>query len=314
MDLSIVVLTFNAKDITLKMFSSLKKSLDYVDEKSSGRIKWEVIAVDNGSTDGVADKIEKRHSSWLKLVRNTNVGFAKGNNLGVKHSDKSSEYVLFLNPDILLDKKVIFDMYNFMKANPDVGISSCRVDLWSGGLDLDSHRGFPSPWPAFCYFTGLETLLGYRFPKVFGKYHLLEKDFNQTHEIDVCLGAFMMIPRKIGEKTSWWPEDYFLNGEDVDICYQVKIIHGYKVMYVPYTGVVHYKGASKGTKNNNKADFNIPEETKQVQINSGIRSMKIFYDKYFKRKYPFWVTRFVYMGMWILKKRRLLSKKEGGFF
>lgn len=307
MDLSIIVLTFNAKDITIKMFESLRVSLDYVDEVD--KLNYEVIVVDNGSTDGIADEIDRK-INWAKLIRNENVGFSKGNNTGIENINKNSKYVLFLNPDIILEKESIYKMYLFMKNHNGVGLATCRVDLWSGGLDWDCHRGFPTPWRSFCYFTGLEKMLGNLFPNVFGGYHLLDLNMNQNHEIDSCMGAFMIIPREIGEKVLWWSTDYFLNGEDIDLCYKIKEIEGYKIMYVPDTKVIHYKGASKGTKKQSSKITKATKSTKNLQINSGIQAMEIFYRKYYINKYPKIINIIVFMGIWILHKKRLLLGKE----
>ncbi len=327
MNLSIVVLTYNAKDVTLKMLDSLRKSLDFIDKHSD--VEYEVIVVDNGSTDGVADEIDKNYK-WLKLIRNENVGFAKGNNRGIQEVDPDTDYVLFLNPDIILDKDVILKMYDYAVDHHDVGIVSCRVDMYTGGYDWDAHRGFPTPWRAFCYFTYLEKLLAksladmiqrrfppktgeklaYKLRKWFGGYHLLHLDMNKTHEVDVVLGAFMLIPKIVGDSLGWWPTDYFLNGEDVDLCYQVKVLHKTKVMYVPTSKIIHFKGASKGTKKQSQKISSASNETKSLQINSGIDAMKIFYDKYYAQKYPWIVNKIVALGIWLLYKKRLLTKTE----
>ncbi len=311
-DISIIVLTYNAKDITIKMIESLKASLLVCDKKG---IKTEVIVVDNGSTDGVADAIDKKFTNWLTLIRNDNVGFSKGNNLGVQKSSKS-KYVLFLNPDITLDKDAIQKVYEYMENDKDekIGITTCEVNLWSGGLDWDAHRGFPTPWRAFCYFTYLEKLVKKSnisiLKKWFGGYHLLDRDFTKTHEIDVCLGAFLFVRRSVGELIKWWPTDYFLNGEDVDFCYQVKEIKGKRIMYLPETSIVHYKGASKGTKKESKNITKATTESKKVVINSGIDAMKIFYRKYYEKKYPWVLTQIIYFGIYFLHIRRLITKRE----
>lgn len=310
-DISIIVLTYNAKDVTLKMLESLKRAIGVCDKNG---VKTEVIVVDNGSTDGVGVEV-KKDFKWLKFIQNENVGFAKGNNLGVKES-KKSKYVLFLNPDITLDKDVITNVYKYMESDKDeeVGISTCKIDLWSGGLDWDAHRGFPTPWRAFCYFSYLEKIAKKAninlLKKWFGGYHLLDRDFSNKHEIDVCLGAFLFVRRNVGEAINWWPKDYFLNGEDVDFCYQVKEIKGKKIMYLPEFSIVHYKGASKGTKKESKNITKASDGQKKVAINSGIDAMKIFYTKYYEQKYPWILNKFVYLGIALLHLKRKITKAE----
>lgn len=308
MDISIIILTFNAKDVTLKMLDSLKESLDF----TSNSISTEVIVVDNGSTDGIKELLDEKQNKegWFKLIKNENIGFSKGNNTGVKASNPNSKYVLFLNPDITLDKDCIKKVFDYMEENKNASLVTSKVDLWSGGIDWDCHRGFPTPWRSFCYFTGLEKKLGQKLPRIFGGYHLLDKNMNEVHEIDACLGAFMMVRREIGEKISWWPTDYFLNGEDIDFCYQVKVLQKGKIIYYPETKIIHYKGASKGTKAVSQKISTASASTKKLQINSGVKAMEIFYKKYYASQYPFFVNWIVYFGIWMLHKKRIILGKE----
>jgi GT2 family glycosyltransferase len=309
MDISIIILTFNAKDITIRMLDSLRDSLKFI----ASKINYEVIVVDNGSTDGITDLLEQKSISegWFTLIKGSNIGFSKGNNMGVEQSNSNSKYVLFLNPDVILEKDSIEKVYDYMENSPsDISLVTCKVDLWSGGLDWDCHRGFPTPWRSFCYFTGLEKFLGKKFPTLFGGYHLLDKNMNEIHEIDACLGAFIMIRRVWGEKIKWWPTDYFLNGEDIDLCYQLKVINNTKIIYYPFATIVHYKGASKGTKNVSQKITKATSEVKTLQINSGVKSMEIFYKKYYADKYPFIINTVVYLGIWLLHKKRLILGKE----
>jgi len=309
--ISIIILSYNVKDLLDQTLNSLKQSIHYAEKKSKNTLTFEVIVVDNASFDGADELVEKKHS-WVKLVKNKeNKGFSRGNNDGVRVSDKNSKYVMFLNNDIVLQEDTLYKMVEYMQKNKDVGLATCQVDLWSGGIDIDAHRGFPTPWRSFCWFSGLEKLLGRKFPKVFGGYHLLHKDLEKIHEIDACLGAFMIIPRKVGDKIGWWPEDYFLNGEDIDLAYQIKVLQGYRNMWVPTTKIIHYKGASKGTKKQSQNIIKkVDKSKKTLVINSGIQSQKIFYKKYYKEKYPFFVTWLVYFGIWLLLKKRLILGKE----
>jgi GT2 family glycosyltransferase len=232
MEISIIVLTYNAKDITIKMLTSLRKSVNFFENKIDK--KTEVLVIDNASTDGVLDEVSK--FDFVKIVQNNqNLGFAKGNNLAFRESSPSSKYLLFLNPDIILEESTILDTYNFFKSQSNLGLVTCDIFLPNGKRDIDCHRGFPTIWNAFCYFTKLEKILGDRFPHTFGGYHLLHEDFSKPHEIDACLGAFMLIDRNVFESVGGWSEDYFLNGEDLDLCYKIKVLNGNKILFFPGT-------------------------------------------------------------------------------
>lgn len=309
MELSIIVLTYNAKEITLKMFPALKKSVDYFEEKSG--LKAEVLVIDNASTDGVLDEIKNRFSDFVKIVPNDkNLGFSKGNNLAVKKISKSSNYVLFLNPDVILEENTIFKTYKFAIEQSNFGLVTCNLLLPNNEIDIDCHRSFPTIWNAFCYFTKLEKTLGKIFPRIFGRYHMLWENFSKPHEIDACLGAFMLIDRKVGQSVNWWSEDYFLNGEDIDLCYKIKVQAGYKIFFFPLAKAFHFKGSSKGTKKVSQSFSKVSEETKNLQINSGIEAMRIFYQKFYSNRQPKIINQLVYLGINILKKVRLITKTE----
>ena len=139
---------------------------------------------------------------------------------------------------------------------------------------------------------------------------MLWENFSEPHEIDACLGAFMLIDRNVGEKVSWWSEDYFLNGEDIDLCYKIKILTNKKILFYPLAKAYHFKGSSKGTKKISKNFAKVSEETKNLQINSGIDAMKIFYKKFYAKNNSNFTNSFVYFGMDILKKIRLFTKSE----
>ena len=156
MEISIIVLTYNAKEITLKMLPSLKRSVEYFENKSGK--KAEVLLIDNSSTDGVLDD---NKDAFIKIVENDkNLGFSKGNNLAYKSASKESNYVLFLNPDVILDESTIYKTYEFTKSQENVGLVTSNILLPNNEIDIDCHRAFPTIWNAFCYFTKLERIFG----------------------------------------------------------------------------------------------------------------------------------------------------------
>lgn len=309
MELSIIVLTYNAKEITLKMFPALRKAV-ILFEEVTGK-KAEILVIDNASTDGVLEEVKKRFSDYIKIVPNDkNLGFSKGNNLAVKSISKDSKYVLFLNPDVVLDNNTILETYNFALKQDNFGLVTCNLLLPNNEIDIDCHRAFPTVWNAFCYFTKLEKIFGKIIPSIFGRYHMLNADFSKPHEIDACLGAYMLIDRKVGDKVKWWSEDYFLNGEDIDLCYKIKVQKGFKVFFYPQSKAYHFKGSSKGTKKVSKNFSKVSDETKNLQINSGIDAMRIFYKKFYASSKPEFLNKVVYLGMDILKRIRLITKTE----
>ena len=228
-DLSIIILELNTENLLRDCLKSLAEcDLNTPESPYS----MEVIVADNGSTDGSA-KMIKSDFHWAKLKENgQNLGFAKGNNAAIPLA--SGRYVLFLNSDTKVLPDSLTKMIKFMDQNPKVGLAGFEVQLFIGGLDPDSHRGFPTPWASLCYFLGLEKL----FPKskIFGQYHLTWEDLSKPHEIDCICAAFTL--RRVAaeelasDKYKWWDEDFFFYGEDLDFCYRMKEA-GWQVWYYP---------------------------------------------------------------------------------
>ncbi|MDQ3098556.1 MAG: glycosyltransferase family 2 protein [bacterium] len=298
-DISIIILNYNTKDL-------LAQTLDSVRDRSSSTLHIETIVADNGSTDGSLELL-KADYPWVKIVANgENLGFSAGNNKGVAFT--TGRYVLFLNSDVQIIDSAISFVYTEMEKNQGVGIGTCYVELASGGIDPACHRGFPSPWRAFCYYTGLEKLSsGTALQTWFGGYHLLGLDLARPHEIDACIGAFMMVRRSVGNLVGWWDESFFMYGEDLDFCYRVKE-KGHRIMFYPDAKILHFKHQS-GLKKNKEATS---MDVKVIRAKTTIAfydAMKIFYHKHYMTIYPFWLTSLV---LWIveLKKKRALQKIE----
>ena len=285
-ELSIIILTFNVERVIKacldSVFSYLKKD-------------WEVIVIDNNSTDKTVKILKQarpgragvQDDNFKLIITEENLGFAGGNNIAVQQA--KGKYILFLNPDTIVEQNTISYCLNYLEDHLDVGAATVKIVLGNGKLDYSCHRGFPTPWNSLCFFSGLTKI----FPKVklFSGYTLGYKNLNETHEVDAINGAFFMIKKELGDKLNWFDTNFFWNGEDLDFCYRIKE-NGYKIMYLPDKKIIHFKGSSGGHKRGSKTFY------------ARFEVMKLFYDKHYKDKYPWIVTRFIYLG---IKIRKLLS-------
>ncbi len=299
--LSIIILSYNTKQITLDAIASIEKN--YPEEVMSG--KFEVIVTDNDSPDRSIDafreyKKQTKIKSFHPVDNGGNIGFAAGNNKGIPYVKGS--YVLFLNPDTIVYPKTLTYMLDFMEKHPDAGAASCKLINKDGEIDFNCHRGFPTPWNAFCFFSGLQKM----FPKskLFAGYTQGWKDLHTTHEIDALEGAFMLMPYEVGKKVGWWDEDYFFYGEDIQFCYDIKKL-GYKIYYVGEVSIMHIGGASSGIKPKaqNVTTANV-EGKKRVQT-ARFEAMRIFFKKNYSKKYPALFQWIVFKGIDYLNKRAL---------
>jgi GT2 family glycosyltransferase len=269
-------------------------------------MKVEAIVVDNASTDGSPQMVRKIKPQIknlkLRLIENRqNRGFAGGHNLGLKLAE--GKYILFLNSDTELYPTALKQAVDFMESDPKIGAMTPKTMLFSGGMDPDCHRGFPTPWASLTYFCGLERI----FPKsrLFGQYHKFYVDLSKPHEIDAGFGTFMIVRLQVVREVGNWDESYFFYGEDLDYFYRIRKA-GWKVMFYPKPLLLHHKGGSSGLRKESKKVTSADKETRIRTAKASIKAMEIFYRKFYQGRYPAWITFLVLTGIKVKGFCRLL--------
>jgi len=277
----------------------LKDCLESV-RKFVQEVDCEVIVVDNGSTDGSFEMVKRDFPEVLTMASRENLGFARGNNFARKMA--KGAYILFLNSDTIVRRGALRKSLSFIKKNKDVGALSCKLVLPDGNLDKDARRAFPTPWVAFTHFTGIDRL----FPKSksLSKYWYLYKSAEITQDVDVIQGAFFLTRKEVLDSVGWFSEEYFLDGEDIDLCWKIRQ-KGLRIVFYPEVSITHIKGASKGKR---KSSFlKITQEERLSVINVGLDSMSIFYKKWLWGKYPLPLNWLVLLGINGLRLIRYLK-------
>ncbi len=293
----------------------------------------EIIFVDNNSPDESADLVQEKFGNNPKvtLIKTQNNGLAAGYNLGLKKA--TGDYILYLGTDTFPTREVLNELVEYMDKNPQVGVATAKLHTRDGVVDLDAHRGFPTPMVAITHLMFLDKL----FPKFrfFNGYSMGYKDFNTVHEIDVCISHFMFVRPEVHKKIGDWDLKYWLYGEDIDFCYRVKQA-GFKIMYMGTMPVLHYKGAAVGRDTSKDIDSVMnkdfdsitfknesiemlkkedgeksEEKTPKVRVSStklwmkikvakeSTQAMRTFYSKHLIKKYPIFVKWLVFLGIWI---------------
>lgn len=294
-DLSIVVLSFNTKELLRECLVSIRKNVP-------PDLHSEVIVVDNASADGSEKMVREEFKDAILIANKENLGYTRGNNEGIQKA--KGRYILFLNADTYVYAKTLETMVAFMDEHKDAGAATCRVELLNGKLDDSCHRGFPTPWRAFCHFSGLSKLISNS--KLFNGYHLGWKELDKINEIDSCSGAFMIVRRSAGEEMRWWDEDFFWYGDDLDFCYRLNE-KGWKVYFVSTVKILHYKGVSGGIKSISQHLTRATRETRLRVTRARFEAMKIFYQKHYIGKYPKLVTWLIMQGINVKLRLALLS-------
>lgn len=285
-DLSVIIVNYNVEYF-------LEQCLHSVMKASKG-LRCEIFVVDNNSVDGSVAMVETKFPEVILIANRENLGFSKANNMAVRQS--KGRYVLLLNPDTLTEEDTLEKSVAFMDAHPDAGGLGVKMIDGRGRFLPESKRGLPTPAVAFYKIFGLAAL----FPKshVFGKYHLGYLSENETHEVEILSGAYMMMRRTCLDKVGLLDEAFFMYGEDIDLSYRI-LKGGYKNYYLADTRIIHYKG----------------ESTKKSSVNYVFvfyRAMVIFAEKHFSPgragTFSFFINLAIYLRAGIALGRRFIGK------
>jgi GT2 family glycosyltransferase len=300
--LSVIILNYNSGNYLAQCLQSIYQS-------KINNFDLEIIIVDNNSTDTsiATTQKEKGKIETKYLLLKTNKGFAHGNNQGVNQIDTKSTHVLFLNPDTTVAQNTFQEMMDFFVSHPQADAATCKVILVkTGQIQPECHRGFPYPWRSFCYFTNLYKLA----PKssFLNGYFLGHLDLNKTHPVECCVGAFIMMKKKVGQKINWWNEKYFFYGEDLDMCYKLKE-NNFNLYYYPHCHINHYQGVSSGIIKHSQKITQASRQTKITVAQASTNAMKIFYQENLLKNYSPLLKKLVLIGIDILEKYRLFKAK-----
>lgn len=284
--LSVIIVSYNSKHVLKDCFKYLFERL----EENFLKNEYEVIVVDNGSTDETANWLSKQKKiHFIKLSKN--VGFAAGNNEGAQKA--RGKYLLFLNSDAYLNEKISFqELMQFLENDETRAGLTVRLTLPDGKLDPACHRGFPTALNSLFYFVGFERLFKHTpFSTVFGGYHMTAKNVETIHEIDALSGALFLLKRSVFEEVKGFDTDYFFYAEDIDLCYRIKQ-KKYSLWFYPLFSALHLKGQS-GVKS---ADTVV----KQASKKQFYETMLTFYNKHYARKNNKVVNTLVRTGVQLL--------------
>ena len=260
-DVSVLIVNYNVKDYLQQCLRSVQGACD--------GLHVQIVVVDNASSDATMDELPALFPDVVWVASQENLGFGRGNNVGLSHC--TGRYVLFLNPDTIMQPDTLRTMVSYLDAHPEVGLAGCTVYNPDGTFQLACRRGFPSPWASFTKLFGLQAL----FPQSrwFAQYNMTYLPVEATYDVDALIGAFMMGPRSLIEQVGGFDPAFFMYGEDLDLCYRIQKL-GRSIRYVHTTSIVHFKGES--TRRSSMDDVAVFYD-----------AMKIFARKHYGRSAPF---------------------------
>ena len=231
LDISIIIVNYNVKHFLLQCLRSVEQALK--------GLSGEIIVVDNHSHDGSVTYLRPLFPAVQFIALDENVGFGRANNVAVGKA--RGKFVLFLNPDTLVEEQTFNVLLAYMREHPEAGACGCKVLNPDGTLQLACRRSFPTPWIAFAKVFGLQAL----FPRsrLMARYNQSYMDENATYFVDAISGSFMLVRREALESIGGFDPTFFMYGEDLDLCYRLHST-GWKIAYVHTTKIIHYKGES----------------------------------------------------------------------
>ena len=214
---AIVILNWNGLDDTLECLCSLR-AIDYPN--------YEVIIVDNASEDGDVKVIEAKHGHWIHVIKNKrNLGFAEGNNIGIRYALKQdADYVLLLNNDTTVSPSFLNKMVDAARSDDEIAILIPTIYDYDVPDTIQSQMrkiGWYGPPGATIRLQNSKRLV----------------------DVEIALGTCMLIKRETVERIGLLSSDYFLQVEDTD--YSVRTQRqGFRIVCVPQATIWHKGSAS----------------------------------------------------------------------
>lgn len=229
-ELSVVILSFNTKDLTLECLRSIFTK--------KWEINLEVWVVDNNSSDGTCEAVKVMFPQ-VKLIENPiNSGFAKGNNLALRKI--KTEYTLLLNSDTQVLPHSLDEMVKFAKTN-GFSVVSCKIKNGDGSFQPNAGQ-LPSFIPVILWLSGIDDILKKFFP-VFSYQATDARYYRGREEVGWVSGSVMLIKRDVLDKVGYLDENIFMYGEDVEFCLRAKKA-GFRIGWTKDAEIIHLGGGS----------------------------------------------------------------------
>ncbi len=249
MKLSVVILNYNVRYFLEQCIRSVQKALENWDS--------EIIVIDNDSNDDSCQMVKTLFPNIILIENKENVGFSKANNQAVAVA--KGEYVCILNPDTAVSEDTFRQAIEYSERIENIGALGVYLMDGTGNFLLESKRNLPTPKVSLMKLSGFSK-----------KYYAHQISETQQGEVEVLVGAFMILKKSIYNEVGGFDEDYFMYGEDIDFSYKITKA-GYQNHYMGSTTVLHYKGEST------KKD--------DVYFERFYGAMQIFYRKHFNKNF-----------------------------
>ena len=197
-------------------------------------LPFEIWVIDNASTDNSPQTVREKFPQVHLVENHKNMGFARANNQAIQRC--KGKYILLLNPDTLVTSSALETLVDFLDTTPEAGAAGARILNPDGSLQIASHPK-PTLSRELWRLLHLDSLWPYaEYPKT-------KWDKHQDQEVDVLIGACLLLRKDVLDQVGFLDEDYFMYSEEVDLCYRIQRA-GWRLFWVPQAEVVHFGGQS----------------------------------------------------------------------
>lgn len=230
-DVAIIVVSYNTQALTLDCLRSVYDQ--------TRDVSFEVIVVDNASTDGSADAITEAFPAAKMIALDENIGFAAANNLASEQA--AGAYLLLLNPDTVVQDRAIDRLVAFAREYPRAGIYGGRTVFEDGTLNPTSCWRRSTLWSELCHAVGVSRLFRrhqWLDPETLGRWAR-----DTVRRVDIVTGCFLLLPAELWNSLGGFSPLFFMYGEETDLCLRAGA-EGYRPMICPTAQIIHYGGRS----------------------------------------------------------------------
>jgi hypothetical protein len=256
MDVSIIIVNWNTCRFLEECLQSVYDQTKIID--------FEVIVIDNASTDGSAEMVKRVFPNVILIENKENRGFAAANNQGIKAG--KGKYFLLLNSDTIILDNAVEKVVKFSDSHDKAAVVACKTLNFDRSLQPNCFM-FPSVLNLF-----LSTFyLCHLFPRnsFFGRERMSWWDWKDSREVDVVTGCFMFVRREAIDLVGMMDDSYFMYFEETDWCYRFKKA-GWKILFIPDAEIIHLGGSSS-------------KQVRSEMLQQHIRSMLLFFRKHRSR-------------------------------
>lgn len=231
--IGIIIISFNTRELTMACTASVLEQTKTASLES-------LVVLDNASSDGSAAAVAAEFPHVRLIASERNLGFAAANNLAAQEA--RGKYLLLLNPDTVVLNHAVDKLVRFAEQYPNAGIYGGRTLHGDGTLNSTSCWRAPTLWGLLCRALGLDNAL--RGSTLFNRDAYGGWLRDSVREVDIVSGCFLLIRRDIWEELGGFDPDFFMYGEDWDLCMRARKL-GYRCMLCPDAEIIHYGGASE---------------------------------------------------------------------